>query len=238
MTPVMDSPAQRDDCSTSADLRITERALIRASAADTGTGVDLPGDAASYLRIESPGTRLEQLVLSPASIQGLRDFLERADTIRDARRRLRLHDSIDYGRSTLILLHGPTGTGKTMTARAMANHADRPLVTFLAGHGRRSHIDFEERLATFLDVLERTGGIGLIDECHAYFGEDDYELPVFLTEIERCEVTVFLATTLPELLGTAMDRRISYKVATTQPDAAQRRRIWRNLIPPAAQMPA
>lgn len=186
-----------------------------------------------FIRIETPRTRLETVVIDPAVLDNLKNFVSNYGAIRECRQSLHLNETIDYGLGTVILLHGPPGTGKTMTARAVAHHTGRPLVTFLTRTERYNRSSFAERLPVFLKTIETLNGIGLIDECHQLFDEDDYELAVFLTEIEKSDALIILSTTEPQSLGIALDRRIAYKIAYTQPDAAQRLRIWTRLIPPS-----
>jgi len=73
------------------------------------------------------------------------------------------------------------------------------------------------------------------DECEAVFGRrggggGDKTLNTLLTEIERHEGIVFLATNRPYTLDEAMHRRITAVVEYRPPDFNMRYRIWENLL--------
>ena len=92
---------------------------------------------------------------------------DRIDDLRAAAER-----SGPQGRNTLCLFAGPSGTGKTRSAEALAAEMNRPLqrvnLSALAG---RYIGETEKNLQQLLDKAEAAGAILLFDEADALFGK-------------------------------------------------------------------
>jgi len=72
------------------------------------------------------------------------------------------------------------------------------------------------------------------DECDSLFENRDHgkrSVNLLLTEIERYNGLVFMATNRPQEMDEAMLRRITLAVEFRKPDATLREEIWRSLLP-------
>ncbi len=147
-----------------------------------------------------------------------------------ARTELGFDDVVAYGRGLLLLFYGPSGTGKTMLANALANHVDKRvlLVNFRTlgpiGEVALRYLFREARLQN---------AVLFFDECEEMFGQRD---PTLLTEIERHDGLVIMATNRPQKLDEAMHRRITLAVQFHRPDERDRHRIWQLHIPPRLEL--
>jgi SpoVK/Ycf46/Vps4 family AAA+-type ATPase len=78
------------------------------------------------------------------------------------------HDIIQRkGQGTILLLAGPPGCGKTLTAEALAMHIDRPLYALSAGELGTAAVDLERNLQNIFHRASTWGAVLLLDE--AYF---------------------------------------------------------------------
>ena len=59
---------------------------------------------------------------------------------------------------------------------------------------------------------------------------------VLLTELEKFDGVVLLATNRPAALDPAFERRIRYHIRFGLPDCGSRAELWRKLIPPEAPL--
>ena len=139
----------------------------------------------------------------------------------------------DYGTGLVFLFYGPSGTGKTMLAKGLANKLNRSLLSL----NIRSLMDSEYTIS-FRDVIKDTfkearlsGGVVFFDECDDIFKDNTKESMALLLEIEKSECVTILATNKATTLDSSLDRRITMKVPFAIPDIAQREEIWKALIP-------
>ncbi|OGG56954.1 MAG: hypothetical protein A3F84_15585 [Candidatus Handelsmanbacteria bacterium RIFCSPLOWO2_12_FULL_64_10] len=164
------------------------------------------------------------------------DTVSRFDTFRKARRRLGFDDLIPHGKSMVMLFYGPSGTGKTMMANAVANRMKKKvLLVNFPSLGRRADDMFKYlfREARVHDAIL------FFDECESIFGSralGNAEIGLLLTEIERHDGLVVLATNRPFDLDEAMHRRITLAAEFRQPDPHFRELIWRGHLPEAVDL--
>lgn len=187
----------------------------RASVTDLPRPVPLAqprGELAGLLTVVYPKARFAQMALS----QMLRGRLERV--LREQRQRARIQA---HGFSPLrkLLLIGPPGTGKTMTASALAGELGLPLFTIqLDGLITKFMGETAAKLRLVFDAIEASRGVYLFDEFDALgverstgndVGEIRRVLNSFLQFLERdqSESLIIGATNHVGLLDRALFRR-------------------------------
>ena len=170
------------------------------------------GDLAELVAATYPSTRLNNLVI-PESTRA-----ELSHIVVETRQRERLEARGLHPRRR-ILLTGPPGTGKTMTAAALAGELKFPMFTVLL-HGLITKYFGEtaSKLRSVFDAIRTTRGVYLFDEIDALagdrsrggdVGEARRVLNSFLQFMEEDPgPSLIVATTnLPELLDAAILRR-------------------------------
>jgi SpoVK/Ycf46/Vps4 family AAA+-type ATPase len=183
------------------------------------------GELAGLLTVGYPKTRLVDMALAA----GLRARLERVLT--EQRERDRLHE---HGFSPMrkLLLVGPPGTGKTMTAGALAGELGLPLFSIqLDGLITKYMGETAAKLRIVFDAIQSTRGVYLFDEFDALGGERGSKNDVgeirrvlnsFLQFLEQDESDslVLGATNHVALLDRALFRRfdavLEYALPTTE----------------------
>ncbi|KAJ0393396.1 hypothetical protein P43SY_005410 [Pythium insidiosum] len=187
----------------------------------------------------APKVRLEQVVLPEDHKATILRTVESYEAFRAFRKTSGLADTLTYGTGLVLLLCGASGTGKTMTVNAVAHHLGKRvlLVDFPSLQGKRQHHDGGEVDADLRGLFreaEMSNAVLFFDECETIFRQRDVGgdrlLNALLTEMERYEGLVFLATNRPFDLDEAMHRRITAVFEFKAPDHLQRREIWRVLM--------
>ncbi|CAK9229367.1 unnamed protein product [Sphagnum troendelagicum] len=183
-----------------------------------------------------PKVAMEQVVLPEEQKEMLLKTVDNFAKFRQYRKRAGLEDIMSYGAGLVIMLCGASGTGKTMTVNAVAHHLGKRvlLVDFHSLHtaaGGNSRDDHSSDLRGLFRDADMNDAIIFFDECEAIFAQrergGDRMLNSLLTEMERHEGIIMLATNRPLDLDEAMHRRITCVSEFHAPDHTQRRAIWK-----------
>lgn len=186
------------------------------------------GELANLVAAKYVDTRLSGMVLPAA----LRDRLERV--IVEQRQAFRLRQHGLRPRRKLLLI-GPPGAGKTMTAAAMAGELKLPLFSVLLdGLLTKFMGEAASKLRTVFAAMAETRGVYFFDEFDAIgarrserndVGEIRRVLNSFLQFLEEdeSEGLIIAATNHPELLDPALFRRFDdvIEYALPNPDVAR-----------------
>ncbi|KAG6551896.1 hypothetical protein Mapa_006512 [Marchantia paleacea] len=184
----------------------------------------------------TPKIAMEQVVLPDEQKDMLLKTVENFAKFRQYRKRAGLEDVMSYGAGLVILLCGASGTGKTMTVNAVAHHLGKRvlMVDFHSLHSASaggSRDDHSADLRGLFRDADMNDAIIFFDECEAIFAQrergGDRMLNSLLTEMERHEGIIMLATNRPLDLDEAMHRRITCVSEFHPPDHTQRRAIWK-----------
>jgi len=195
------------------------------------------GELANILEVSNPSNRLSDMIVDPV----LANQLQRV--IREQRVAGRI---LDHGLSPRrkLLLVGPPGTGKTMTASVLAGELGLALMQVrLDGLITRFMGETAAKLRQVFDATHRTRGIYFFDEFDAIgsgrdltndVGEIRRVLNSFLLMIEqdRSQSLVVAATNHPDILDRALFRRFDDILHYELPDANQATELLRTRLSP------
>jgi SpoVK/Ycf46/Vps4 family AAA+-type ATPase len=190
------------------------------------------GELAGLLSARYPDLRLTDMILS----DGMRSRLERVLGELRQQHSLREHGLLPRRK---LLLVGPPGSGKTMTAGALAGELHLPLFTIvLDGLITKFMGETAAKLRTVFDAMHATRGVYFFDEFDAIgarrgerhdVGEIRRVLNSFLQFLEQDESLglIIAATNHPELLDKALFRRFDDVIEYSLPDLQQAEALLR-----------
>ena len=193
------------------------------------------GDLATLINARYSETRLSSMVLSPDLEQRLHRVLI------EQRQQSRLRSHGLRPRRKLLLL-GPPGAGKTMTAAALAGELHMPLFTIvLDGLMTKFMGETAAKLRLVFDAISETKGVYLFDEFDAIgakrnerndVGEIRRILNSFLQflEADNSDSLIVAATNHPELLDKALYRRFDDVIEYLLPNDEIAQRILENRL--------
>lgn len=228
--------AQSGHASYARDLKELVDTAKRRTLAASPTPVAVPrGDLASLLTVEYPDERLADIVLDKAIMTDLRRVLL------EQRQRDQLR-ATGFAPLRRLLLLGPPGTGKTMTARVIAGELHLPLFSVrLDGLITKFMGETASKLRIVFDAVAQTPGVYLFDEVDALagsrtqgndVGEIRRVLNSFLQFMEEDHSDSVIAATsnLPEFLDRALFRRFDITLNYPMPSGAVANQVIRNRL--------
>lgn len=141
------------------------------------------------------------------------------------------------GRGIIILLCGPPGVGKTLTAESVAEEMKVPLYMMSAGDLGLDPRSVESKLQGILDMCTRWNAILLLDEADVFLEERSlHELErnklvsIFLRVLEYYEGVMFLTTNRVQTFDAAFQSRIHISIEYPELDAKSRKQVWTSFL--------
>ncbi len=182
---------------------------------------------------------LDPLVVAPEVLDEIKAVLRQQQNAKKMFEDWGLGEVIEYGRGMTFLFHGPPGTGKTWAATCIAKVFGREILSIGAAEIQTSEPGGANRnIQDAFKTAKQQNKILLLDECDSLITSRANlgmilagEINTLLTEIEKYEGVVILATNRIEHLDEALERRISLIIEFPEPDFAQRQAIWERLLP-------
>lgn len=185
---------------------------------------------------------LDDLVLVESACRGLHAL------VATVRQRARVHEEWGYaergrGLAVTALFAGPSGTGKTIAAEAVAHELGRDLVVVDLSQVVSKYVGETEKNLALLFAAAEDGSVLLFDEGDALFGRrtavqnshDRYanlEVAYLLQRLDTFDGIAILTTNARENVDPAFMRRLRFVITFPFPAAAQRSELWRLAFPP------
>ena len=216
--------------------RAFARALRRAASPD------LP----RFARRLEAAFKLDDVVLPSELAAQLREIVANVSHAGRVMQDWGFEGQLPYGRGVTVLFSGPSGTGKTMAAQAIAETLGaEAFVVDLSRIVSKYIGETEKHLDAVFDDAERAGAVLLFDEADALFGKrsevrdahDRYaniEVAYLLQRLEAFTGLGILTTNLRQNIDSAFLRRFRFIVEFPQPDAKAREELWQRCLPTTA----
>lgn len=196
-------------------------------------------------RVSQPSVRLEDVVLSAITHRSVMEALEKIRSYSLIYETWGFSAVDPKGRSITLNFFGPSGTGKSRTAEALAQALDRPVLRVAAADVEARYLgDSPRNVRAIFQAAREAGAVLFFDEADALFGRRasevtqgvDHEVnavkTTLLTELDAFDGVVILATNLQEVIDPAFIRRIAWHVHFRKPDLEARRKLWElHLVP-------
>lgn len=188
--------------------------------------------------------RLEHLVLPEKEADQIREILDACRVRTYVMTHWGFGKRISTGRGMTLLFSGEPGTGKTLCAEILAAEMELPLFRVSVPRIMSKWVgETEKNIADVFKKAKGSHSMLLFDEADSLFTSRvkvensvdrfaNMETNLLLQEIERFEGVIILTTNHEKNIDEAFQRRIQFKVTFPFPDAEQRGRIWKTLVPP------
>ena len=137
----------------------------------------------------------------------------------------------------VFLLAGEPGTGKTITAEAVAEILHRPLYKFSISGIDDDTYYFDNELKRIFNIAYKHNAILLIDEADIYLKKRDNDnvlrnvmVSTFLRHLEYHNGIIFLTTNRADDIDQAFDSRIIQTFHFDLLTIEEKKKIWRNML--------
>jgi len=203
----------------------------------------------------TPQQNLDDLVLPTSLMETLRTAVSRYESnAEDLLRKWGIvapDGNAASGSSLTMLFSGPTGTGKTFSAGALANALGRSIVSTDISKLLSHWVGVSEQLVVrmfdeYRALVERLpdAPVLLLNECDQFFMRRMIEAErsvdrmykqmqnIFLERLETFSGVLIATTNLVESIDEAFSRRFHYKLEFPFPDARARRTLWEQHLKP------
>ncbi|KAF2467325.1 uncharacterized protein BDR25DRAFT_345066 [Lindgomyces ingoldianus] len=137
------------------------------------------------------------------------------------------------GKGLNVVLHGPPGVGKTLTAESIAEYLKCPLYAVSAGELGTDSRMLEAELNKIMDITHSWGAILLLDEADVFLEKREVHdihrnalVSIFLRLLEYYQGILFLTTNRVETFDEAFQSRIHMAIRYENLTRNARKEVW------------
>jgi AAA+ superfamily predicted ATPase len=193
-----------------------------------------------------PRVRLADVVLPEERRSQLREIVSNVRLGPKVYEEWGFGERLPHGRGVAVLFHGPSGTGKSMAAQAIAHELGVDVFALDLSRVVSKYIgETEKNIDAVFSDAERCGAAVLIDEADALLGKrsevkdahDRYaniEVAYLLQRMETFTGLAILTSNIRHNLDQAFLRRLRFVIEFPRPDVRARADIWRLCLPASA----
>ncbi|CCW66714.1 unnamed protein product [Phytomonas sp. Hart1] len=201
---------------------------------ETETTEMVPGS-----RLYSPTVTISNVVLPSQTTDLVLSTIENYSLFERCKVECGFGKGLGSGASGLVILfYGPSGTGKTMLANAVAHELKKKILLVTVSEFRADKNAAEMMNFIFREARLNNNAIIFFDECESLFEtrEANPLVTSLLSDFEKYEGLVIMATNKAQNMDEAMNRRISLMIEFKLPGHEMRETIWRHHIPPRIKL--
>lgn len=188
-------------------------------------------------KLESPGWNADcfkQLVLPEAQ----KDLVQALVANHTQKRNGGFDDIVKgKGKGLILVLHGPPGVGKTLTAETVADFCQRPLYMVSSGDLGTDAEMLDHKLSRILDMASTWRAVLLIDEADIFLErrslhdmERNSLVSIFLRVLEYYEGILFLTSNRVATFDDAFKSRIHVPLKYSSLTMESRKQVWKNFL--------
>ncbi|KAI1384743.1 putative AAA family ATPase [Hypoxylon trugodes] len=237
MPPIIPAPGIRRGPSNSKNEELTDDLLHLCTAYVRGYCFKIKKWVTFYIdnvnEIEWHDGAFDSLVLTGGYKKLIMAFVESHIENKD-----RFDDVVEgKGQGITMLLEGPPGVGKTLTAEAVSEKLRRPLYAMGAGELGADPESVEDNLKMILEAAARWDAVLLLDECDVLLAQRDSDslgrnsiVAIFLRLLEYYRGMLFMTTNRVEAVDPAFQSRVHLTIRYPHLDGPARRQIWERFI--------
>ena len=198
-------------------------------------------DDASLLRVITPRYGLDDVILSQRNKKQIQQAIAELKNKKLIYEEWGFGNTLKNSKGTAMLFIGEPGTGKTITAEAIAKHIGKKLLLVnYAQLQNKSWGETEKNIEKCFKEAKKRDAVLFFDEAESVLiSRDSYDVSwwypqqinVLLKEIENFDEILILATNLSQKLDPALERRMGIVIKFDFPDAEMREQIYRKMMP-------
>lgn len=193
-----------------------------------------------------PAFSLDQIILPAEQHLQLQEVVSNVTNATTVLKKWGFDAQLPYGSGVVALFSGPSGTGKTMAAQAIARELRTEVFAVDLSRVVSKYIgETEKNLDAVFTEAERANALLLINEAECTVSQrgeqkdahDRYanlEIAYLLQRMESFSGLAILTTNFKQNIDQAFLRRLRFVIDFPKPDARAREAIWHQCLPRAA----